>query len=105
MRRLFISITGGIFIPLVLFGFAMMLVEPLEHKWGLGWMANLLMFSFVGPVAIWERVFPHLTPCPSCGPTDRAIVATIITVFLFYAVLTYLIQVVAKRLRRTEVRH
>ncbi len=104
MRRLLISITGGIFIPLFLFAFTMMAVESLEHDWGLGWLANLLMFSFVGPMVIWERVFPHLPSCPSCGPTDKAIVATIVTVFLFYSVSTYLIQVLIKRLRRREVR-
>jgi hypothetical protein len=104
MKRLLISISGGAFIPLLLFAFTMMMVERLEHSWGMAWLANLLMFSFVGPMVIWERVFPHQAPCPSCGPTDTAIAATIVTVFLFYFVLTYLIQVVIGRLRRGEAR-
>jgi hypothetical protein len=93
MRRLLISVTGGIFIPLLLFAFTMMMVERIEQKWGMGWLANALMFSVVGPMAIWERVFPPPPSCLSCGPTETAIFATIVTVFLFYAVLTYLIQV------------
>ena len=101
MRKLLISITGGVFIPLLLFGFTMMTAESLEHKWG--WLVNLVMFSFVGPMAVWERVFPHLPPCPSCGTTDKAIVATIVTVFLFYSVFTYLIQLVIGKLRRRNV--
>jgi len=102
MRGLLISITGGVFIPLLLFAFTMMLGESLEHDWGLEWLANILIFSFVGPMAIWERVFPQLSSCPSCGPTDTAIVATIMTVFLFYSISTYLIQMVIKRLRRRD---
>jgi len=93
MKKLFISIAGGVFIPLLLFVFTMMMVERIEQNWRMGWLANVLMFSIVGPMAIWERVFPPSPSCLSCGPTDTAIIATIVTVFLFYAVLTYLIQV------------
>ncbi len=100
MRRFLIAITGGILIPLFLFGFTMMTAESLEHQWGLEWLANLLMFSFVGPMVIWERVFPS---CPSCGPADTAIVATIVTVFLFYSLMTYLIQMAIGRIRRRDV--
>jgi hypothetical protein len=99
MRRLFISISGGLLIPLLLFAFTMMMAERLERDWGLGWLANLVAFLCVGPMAIWERVFPHSPSCPSCGPTDTAIAASIVTVFLFYAGLTYLIQVVVEKLR------
>ena len=102
MRRLLISISGGVFIPLVLFAFTMMAGESLEHDRGMGWLANALMFSFVGPMALWERVFPHSPSCPSCGPTDSAIVTTIVTDFLFYSVSVYLIQVIAGRLRRRD---
>lgn len=103
MRRTLVSISGGVFIPLLLFAFTMMMVERLD-KWGLGWLANVLMFSIVGPMAIWERVFPRLPSCPSCAPTDPAIVATIFTVFLFYFVLTYLIQLLIERRRGRAVR-
>ena len=104
MRGLLISVSGGVLIPLFLFAFTMMAGESLEHDRGLGWLTNLLMFSFVGPMLLWERVFPHLPPCPSCGPTDAAVVATILTDFLFYSTLTYLIRVVIERLRRRDVR-
>jgi len=99
MRRLLISISGGVFIPLLLFALSMMMVERLEHNWEMGWLAILLMFSIVGPMVIWERVFPHLPACPSCAPTDTAIVATIVTVFLFYSLLTFSIQLVIERIR------
>ena len=102
MRRLLISIGGGIFIPLLLFAFTMMVGESLEYDLGMGWLANLLMFSFVGPMVIWERVFPAPPSCPSCGPTDAAIIGTIVTVFMFYFLLTYLIQMAMERLWRKD---
>ena len=104
LQALLISFSGGVLIPLLLFVAAMMLGESLEHRWGQGWLANLLMFSVVGPMVIWERVFPHSPACPSCGPTDTAIVATIATVFLFYFILTYLIQVLIGRFRPRDLR-
>jgi hypothetical protein len=104
LRALLISFSGGVLIPLLLFATAMMLGESLEHRWGHGWLANLLMFSVVGPMVIWERVFPHSPSCPSCGPTDTAMVATIVTVFLFYSISTYLIQVLIGRFRRGDLR-
>ncbi len=102
-RALLISFSGGVLIPLLLFVAAMMLAESLEHRWGLGWLANILMFSVVGPMVIWERIFPHSPACPSCGPTDTAMVATIATVFLFYSISTFLIQVLIGRLRRRDL--
>ena len=102
MRGLLISISGGIVIPLLLFGFTMMAGESLEHDWGLGWLANLLMFSVVWPMTIWERLFPTSPSCPSCGPTDTAIMATIVTAVLFYSMLTYLLRVLFVRFRRRD---
>ena len=104
MRRLLISIGGGVLIPVSLFALTMMAGESLEHDLGMGWLASALMFSFVGPMALWERVFPHSPPCPSCGPTDSAMVATIVTDFLFYSVLVYLIQAAIGRLRHSGPR-
>src|SRR6266550_4953236 len=102
-RALLISFSGGVLIPLLLFVAAMMLAESLEHRWGLGWLANILMFSVVGPMVIWERIFPHSPACPSCGPTDTPMVATIATVLLFYSISTFLIQVLIGRLRRRDL--
>lgn len=82
----------------------MMSADTLEHKLGLGWLVNILMLSFLAPMAIWEQVFPRLPPCPSCGPTDAAVVATILTVFVFYAVATYLILMAIRRLRHAKER-
>src|SRR5687767_12144512 len=101
---LLVSVTGGVLIPLFLFAFTMMSADTLEHKLGLGWLVNILMLSFLAPMAIWEWVFPRLPPCPSCGPTDTAIVATIATVFVFYAVATYLILMVISRLWHVKSR-
>jgi len=105
MRGLLISISGGIFIPLFLFAFTMMAGESLENDLGLGWVGNLLMFSFLGPAILWERVFPPPPSCPSCWTTDAAIVATIITDFLVYSILTYLVRKVVERLRYRDAKH
>ena len=104
MRALLISFSGGVLVPSLLFAAAMILGESLEHRFGLGWLANLLMFSVLGAMVIWERVFPHSPACPSCGPTDTAVVATIATVFLFYSISTYFIQVLIGQLRRRDLR-
>jgi hypothetical protein len=93
MKGLWVPVMGGVGIPLVLFTLAMMIGDALEHRWGMPWLANALRFSVVAPMALWERVFPPLTT----GPSDKAIVATIVTVFLFYAFATYLVQMAVGR--------
>ena len=104
MRRLLISICGGIFIPLSLFAFTATVGETLEYDMEMEWAVNLLLYSFAGPLKIWDRTFPPPPSCPSCGPTTAALLATVITVFIFYSLLTYVVQVMIERLRRREVR-
>jgi hypothetical protein len=95
MKGFWVPIAGGVCIPLLLFTLAMLIGDKLEYRWGMPWLANALRFSVVAPMALWERVFP---PLPT-GPSDKAIVATIVTVFLLYALATYVVQTAAGRLR------
>lgn len=95
MRTLWVPIAGGICIPLFLFALVSFAGDAMEHRWGMPWLANALRLAVVGPMAMWEKVFP---PLPT-GPTDKAIAATIVTVFLLYALLTYVIQMGVARLR------
>ena len=100
MKRLLISIGGGLLIPILLFAL-LPLVGPLLQMAGAEWALNLLMHSFLGPLKIWMPIFPN--SCPSCGPTDEAIIATIITDFLFYSLLTHLVQMIIARARSRGV--
>ncbi len=104
MRRLLIAFSGGIFIPHLLFAFTGLVGEFLEYEMGMEWAVHLLLYFFVGPLKIWDRVFPPPPSCPSCGPTTAALIATVITVFIFYALLTYLIQIMIEKLHHRKVR-
>jgi len=97
VRRLLISFAGGIAIPILLLALTALVGEQLE-EWKMEWAIKLLFFSFSGPLTIWERVFPP-PPCESCGPTRAALIATIITVFVIYASLTYLVRMIIERSR------
>ncbi|HKB66847.1 MAG TPA: hypothetical protein VKC61_13405 [Pyrinomonadaceae bacterium] len=102
MRRLLISGAGGISIPILLLAFTSLVGEELERR-GMERTIDLLFFSFMGPLRIWERVFPP-PPCESCGPTPAALVATILTVFVIYASLTYVVTVIIERSRIRNAR-
>ena len=95
VRRLLISASGGISIPIFLFALTSLVGEELDRR-GMEWAVDLLTFWFRGPLKIWERVFPP-PPCDSCGPTAAALTATIVTVFVIFASLTYLIRVMIER--------
>ena len=103
MRRVLISLSGGIFFPLVLLGFTSFIGEKLDRR-GMEWVVDILFSSFTVPLKIWERAFPAPVACPSCGPTAAALIATIVTVFIAYSLLTYLIQVIVVRFPRRNNR-
>jgi hypothetical protein len=102
VRRILISVAGGIFIPILLLAFTSLVGGELDRR-GMEWAVDLLFFSFMGPLKIWERVFPP-PPCDSCGPTTAALIATIVTVFVIYASLTYLVGVIIERSRSRNAR-
>ncbi len=101
MKRLLISIGGGLLIPVLLLAFAALVWELLEMV-GMRWAVELLFYTFLWPLKIWTTVFPH--SFSSCGPTEEAIIATIITDFLFYSSLTHLVQMIIARIRRKVIR-
>ena len=103
MKRLFLAFLGGTFIPISLFLITAIVGKFLEDKMGMEWAVNLLIYSFMGPLKIWIRVFPQPASCVSCGPTRSAVSATLITIFLFYFLLSYLIQMVIGRFRRNHI--
>jgi len=102
VRRLLISVGGGISIPILLLALTSLVGEELERR-AVEWPIDLLFFSFMGPLKIWERVFPP-PPCDSCGPTTAALIATIVTVFVIYASFTYLVRLLIERSRSGDAR-
>jgi hypothetical protein len=102
VRRLLISVGGGISVPILLLAFTSLVGEELDRR-GMEWAVDLLFFSLMGPLKIWKRVFPP-PPCESCGPTTAALIATIVTVFVIYASLTYVVRVIIERSRSRNAR-
>jgi len=95
MKPLWVPLAGGVCIPLFLFALVSFAGAAMEHRWGLAWLANALTLAIVAPMALWEKVFPPM----SSGPSDKATAATIVTVFLFYALLTYTMQIAITKIR------
>ena len=77
LKRLLVSLCGGLLIPVFLFA-----TFPYSVTW---------------PLFFWESVFP--SGCESCGPSVGAIAASIATDFIFYSSLTHLIQLILRRPR------
>jgi hypothetical protein len=103
IERLFLSLVGGILIPFVLMLSTSLVGESFDEL-GKEWVVDGLMYSFVGPLKIWARVFPPPPSCSSCGPTNAAIIATIVTDFLFYSLLTDLLQIMIEKIQRKKPR-
>ena len=86
MKRLLISICGGLLLPL----FLLVLLFPVGVIFG-----QTAMFLFAEtvfwPFSIWLPVFPP-PKCVSCNTSLEAIIASVITDFVAYALLTYLLQ-------------
>ena len=94
MRRLLISIAGGIVIPLLLLLFFIVgasLIGMTELDWMLKPLFNLIWWPF----AVWEPFFP--SACGSCGPSIEAVAVNIATQFVVYTLLTYIASAVARR--------
>lgn len=85
MERLLISLCGGVVLPLFLLALnfpATVIFGPGPH--------SLLLYSIGWPYFIWDPVFPP-QPCNSCINL-KAIIASVITDFVAYSLLTYLMQ-------------
>src|SRR3954449_4532436 len=97
LRRLLTSIAGGLLLPFGLFWFlnygAMLLSDAGHERSG-----TILVLVFLWPLLLADWIFPRPPSCPSCGPSDAALVTAIIIYFIFYSALTYVIQIVAAKL-------
>lgn len=92
MKRLLISFAGGLVLPLVFFAAVNFLAVYLEIGLKGGWPTIVLAHALFWPIFLWEPIFPQPPSCQSCGPTNAALVAAVITCFVFYSALTYVIQ-------------
>ncbi len=96
MKRFLLSLCGGLLIPISLF-IVFLLSAALFEMTRMDWVVKIAFYSIAWPPDVWEPIFPN--SCESCGPTDEAIAATIATDFIFYSLVTYLIQLLIGRLR------
>ena len=95
--RLLISLAGGLILPLVLLWLLSAVAEKLLDA---GYERAVFSgaIAFFWPLQVAIRIFPPLPHCQSCGPTDAALITAIIIYFVFYAVVTYIIQILVARL-------
>lgn len=99
MKRILISVLGGVMIPLSLTGSAILIVEILGIHW-LEPLARLLLMAVAWPLKIFSRVFPQATGVILEGPSSSALVATIIVDFLVYSLVSYSILVLLEKKQR-----
>jgi hypothetical protein len=88
MKRLLLALTGGIIIPIILFGVTFFLTHILELD-QLEWLAYLLLLAVVWPLKIFDPLFP--TGGMKFVPSNEALSATVICDVLVYSLLTYLV--------------
>jgi len=95
--RLLLSLAGGLILPLVLLWLLSAVAERLLDA---GYERAVFSgaIAFFWPLQLAIRIFPPPPHCPSCGPTDAALITAIIIYFVFYAAVTYIIQILAARL-------
>jgi hypothetical protein len=96
VRRVLISFAGGFLLPVGLF-WSLAFITSLSGSITIGWPVRLVFYFIFWPQYIWERVFPRVQPCSSCGPSDAALIATGITIFVFWFGVTYLLQLLIER--------
>jgi hypothetical protein len=97
MKRLSVSLCGGLLIPVFLFATFLLLARVFGVTGIMDRVLTFLLYSVTLPLFFWESVFPR--GCESCGPSVGAIAASIATDFIFYSSLTYLIQLILRRPR------
>jgi hypothetical protein len=98
VRRLLISLAGGLLIPVVLFwllNYVLIVLFESGHERS----GHTVGFAFLWPLFLADRIFPQPPSCSSCGPTDASLVTAIIVYFVFYSALTYIIQIMISKLR------
>jgi hypothetical protein len=85
MRRLLISIVGGVFIPSFMLGFALLMdvglgLEPITTPfyWIIGW-----------PIYVFARIFPGNNPLYPDEVTRTAFIASLLFDALIFSLLTY----------------
>lgn len=87
VMRIFKSLAGGIFIPVVFF-----VSSQWAERSNIPWLeraAVILFYIVIWPLFITEWLFPPPPACPSCHPTMAAIYAAIILDFFLAALFTY----------------
>jgi hypothetical protein len=101
--RLLLSTAGGLLFPLALY-WSLNALGGALYEAGHERAAGTVIVIFLWPLFLADRIFPPPPHCPSCGPTDAALITAIIIYFMFYAMVTYIIQILAARLWN-RVRH
>src|SRR5437868_5336887 len=92
MRRMLISVAGGLGLPIAFYNIADSLGAYL-YRLQMKTAAKAVVYAFGWPLILWDWIFGRPADCSSCIH-PYAIVAAVITYFVFFALLTYFAQVV-----------
>lgn len=84
MRRVSLSVVGGMVIPILLF-----LGGAFASDLNIGWLAGTLLFAVGWPFEIYSPIFPPPPDCPFCDPTLPAMLASMLCDFIVYALISY----------------
>jgi len=96
MRRMLISVAGGLGLPIAFYNIADSLGAYL-YRLQMKTTAKAVVYAFGWPLILWDWVFGRRADCSSCV-NPYAMVAAVVTYFVFFALLTYLAQVVIEKL-------
>jgi hypothetical protein len=90
MRRLLLSIAGGVLIPILIFGGAL-LGALVAHLWHITWLGESFLWLIGWPLALLKPLTPSSEDTSSTAAHIRLAVylATPILDFLAYSLLTY----------------
>ena len=88
MRRVVLSLFGGVLVPVSLFGMGVLIMDILGLR-KLEPIARVLIVAAAWPLKIFGYIFPNDEL--ALGPTNEALLATVILDILIYSTLVYLI--------------
>ncbi len=90
IKRLLLSIAGGIAVPLLLVVIAMIIHMIFPQQREMAWLGAIYFWVAGWPLKIFNVIFPSSPNCPDCGPVGVAVMATMICDVIIYSSLIYI---------------
>jgi hypothetical protein len=91
LKRLSLSIAGGITVPLLLVIVAMIIHTIFPEQREMAWLGAVYFWVAGWPLKLFNVIFPQSPNCPDCGPVGIAVMATMIWDVVMYSLLIYIV--------------